>query len=394
MCIAIAKKIGVELPSEAILKNCFDNNDDGAGFAFAYNGTVYIRKGHMTFDAFMNDLRYCEKRYDLKECGMLMHFRIATHGGVCKEMTHPFPLISDTAALGKPLMACSYAIVHNGIISLTSDVAHKEHGVSDTAVFVRDYLSLIAQNRQWFKRKANIELIEKLIGSKMAILNNRGEIINTSGFVEDNGVLYSNTTYKTARVTRSYYGGEYYGSYGSSYSSYSSKSSKDKQYCGSCGSTPLMRCIKGDTVITDSIEEYINSEKNCMYYISQDGCVYYRVEENVDYDGYEDYASYSDYLASYEFVGMGSFIDRNNKPRSFVCSTTAYNDQFFGDECPANIMKSAVADDDIDRKDRQESLNAAFAEYDKKKEQTKEVEENSQSLKDMAEEILKKEEKN
>ena len=54
MCIAIAKPIGVEIPNDDILTNCFNNNPDGAGFAFNHNNEVVIRKGYMKLKDFLD----------------------------------------------------------------------------------------------------------------------------------------------------------------------------------------------------------------------------------------------------------------------------------------------------------------------------------------------------
>ena len=213
MCIAIAKKIGSKCPSLDTLRNFWDSNPDGAGFAFNDAGRVVIKKGFMTWNDFKAAwLRY-SKRYDFDNRGVLIHFRISTHGGTNPQNTHPFPVIADTGMMQKSECVCDYAAIHNGVISLTSSQAYKERSVSDTLVFIRDYVSLIAQNKSWFKRRSNIELIDLLIdapSSKMAILNGRGEIIYTNGFIEDNGVLYSNQSYKVARVRST---GKKYGSY-------------------------------------------------------------------------------------------------------------------------------------------------------------------------------------
>lgn len=196
MCIAIAKVAGVNLPNDDILRTCFHNNPDGAGFAFAYNGRVYIKKGFMSFDNFIRTLHSYNEQYDLKNCGMLIHFRIATSGSRGPDMTHPFPIVADEGALRKIEYVSDYAVIHNGIIYLTTSYYNKNGGLSDTATFIRDYLTKIAGNNGWFRNKCNMELIEKLIESKMAILNKDGSINMTSGFTEDNGVYYSNSSYK------------------------------------------------------------------------------------------------------------------------------------------------------------------------------------------------------
>jgi hypothetical protein len=55
MCIAIYKPVGKEL-SEAVLKTCFRNNNDGAGFAYIstdYHGVKRVKlKKFMKFYQF------------------------------------------------------------------------------------------------------------------------------------------------------------------------------------------------------------------------------------------------------------------------------------------------------------------------------------------------------
>lgn len=197
MCIAIASMKGTPIPSDKILENCFTNNPDGAGFAYADRGEVVIRKGFMKFKDFLEAIHKADKEHDLTAKGVLIHTRITTHGGTNPAMTHPFPICADEGALKKLVYRSPYAVIHNGIISLTSAEATKKGNMSDTAVFVEKYLSKIARNKRWFNNPSNIELIEELIDSKMAILNANGDIIMTSGFTkdEDDGNYYSNTSY-------------------------------------------------------------------------------------------------------------------------------------------------------------------------------------------------------
>ena len=204
MCIAIAKPIGVEIPNDDILTNCFNNNPDGAGFAFNHNNEVIIRKGYMKLKDFLDAFHKYDEKFNFKNRGVLIHTRITTHGGTNPQMCHPFPINSDEGALKKIEYCSPFAIVHNGIISLTSSEATKKKDMSDTAIFVQKYLTKIAKNKNWFNNKANIELIEELIDSKMAVLNGNGKIIMTSGFTEDNGIFYSNSSYKESRYKKVY----------------------------------------------------------------------------------------------------------------------------------------------------------------------------------------------
>ena len=73
MCIAIVKPQGTEI-SDEYLKNCFDNNRDGAGIAYAKDGKLYIIKGIFDKNTFIKAVRKAEK---LAEGDMLIHCRIS-----------------------------------------------------------------------------------------------------------------------------------------------------------------------------------------------------------------------------------------------------------------------------------------------------------------------------
>lgn len=366
--------MGVDMPSRDILKRCWDNNPDGAGYAFNTDNVVCIKKGFMTFDAFWNSISEAQKRYDFKKCGVLIHFRIATHGGVIPAMTHPFPIVDDDGALSKLEYVSDYAVIHNGIISLTGAKARSEKAMSDTAVFIRDYLSKIAQNRQWFKRRANMELIEKLIDSKMAILNTRGEIITTSGFTEDGGVLYSNSTYKDFRQKKTkyfynydydegYYGREYGYNYlyGGGYRDY--RSSGSSNYYSTSKTVALMKIQRGETLEGDVFSEECNSSESAKYAVSKEGFVYEIIE---DYSNTNNYSS-SGYGPNYslEYVGIGK-IYAGGKEKSFVANYWPNENQFLGGETPAYIMEtSEVVNEPEDSNDEPEVDIVEWAEENK-----------------------------
>lgn len=368
MCIAIAKISGVKCPSLDILRNCWDSNPDGAGFAFNDAGRVVIKKGFMTWNDFQTAwLRY-SKRYDFDNRGVLIHFRISTHGGTNPQNTHPFPVISDTGMMQKSECVCDYAAIHNGIITMTSSQAYKERSVSDTLVFIRDYLSLIAQNKAWFKRRANIELINLLIdapSSKMAILNGRGEIIYTDGFTEDNGILYSNTSYKTLRVRSNkkygnyptcynydydeddfygrsygYYNDGYSDGYGWGYGDSYYQNGEHKSFNATSATTateddakiPLMRCRVGDTVRCENYEDvYIASSKDRTFCISEEGYVYELADgayDSMDDEGYD-----------LSFCGSGCLLDTFARKVDFSPNFYAYPGQFLS-ECTPEFVNS------------------------------------------------------
>lgn len=391
MCIAIAVRPGVKCPTLETLRNCWDSNPDGAGFAFNDRGSVIIKKGFMTWDSFKNAWERYSKEFNFTERGVLIHFRITTHGGTNPQNTHPFPVVADTGMMQKPESVCEYAAIHNGIISLTSAKATSEHTTSDTLVFIRDYLSLIAQNKAWFKRRANLELISELIDaphSKMAILNGRGEIICTDGFIADNGVLYSNTSYKVARIRSSrnynynygynyndfddelddYYGRGYgYGYDSPRYDSYYQNGQKkrfDPKPANTSDSdgdkVALMRCDAHDTVRSDCYpDQYIDNDNERLFAVSREGFLYEFIK-NPNSHGGDDEDDWS-----FSFIGSGCFIDEMNRVKEFVPNFFAREGQFLADSYPAEISSwgEFVKDDEDDIID----LDDDIGKNDKKK---------------------------
>lgn len=189
MCIIAYKPLNVAFPEENILKNCFENNDDGAGFMYTFNGEVHIHKGYETFEKFLAALNKA-RAITGDKVPYVMHFRIATQGYE-RTMTHPFPLSSKMDNLKRMHYKCSIGVAHNGILSITSDGAKT---YSDTMKFITDYLSNIIQSYDWHKNKRTKKLIEYLIdGSRLAILDAHSHCeLMGKGWEKNNGIYYSN----------------------------------------------------------------------------------------------------------------------------------------------------------------------------------------------------------
>ena len=131
MCVAIYKTKKTNLPSLEILKQCWDSNPDGAGFALRTDGeySIEIHKGYMTWRQFIT----AYEKYHLADFtgDLLLHFRIATHGGISPGLTHPFSLTKDVKLLKHTNVKTNYALIHNGILPIESDEG------SDTMEFCR-----------------------------------------------------------------------------------------------------------------------------------------------------------------------------------------------------------------------------------------------------------------
>lgn len=189
-CIIVYKPVGIESPTWATLHNCFDYNSDGAGFMYAENGKVYIQKGFMSWNSFKRAFKPFKNRTDLP---LVIHFRITTHGGTEKGLCHPFPLSSKTEELKATKSETEIGIAHNGFISMTS---YASKGASDTSEFIRKYASTIITNPQWYQNPNANRVLAEVIGSKMLVLSNdgHGEVVG-SGWIEENGVMFSNNSY-------------------------------------------------------------------------------------------------------------------------------------------------------------------------------------------------------
>jgi predicted glutamine amidotransferase len=225
MCIIVAKPKNVSMPSEETMRMCFTNNPDGAGFMLNHNGRVYGFKGLMTFDDFLKKLKQVERRFgNLREKGVVMHFRIGTHGTNIPANTHPFPVTNDYRRMRKTNWIADQGMAHNGIIYKTSshqDV--KKNDVSDTMVFNRYCVAPLARFTNITTDQKTRDILEMIASSKLAFMDGTGKISTCGSFERVGGILYSNSSYKQAKYkTQNKYTSTaktsgYYGSYGYSW---------------------------------------------------------------------------------------------------------------------------------------------------------------------------------
>ena len=192
MCIIVYRPKNIKTPSRKTLCECYDNNPDGAGFMFIEGKQVHIKKGFTDFKDF-----YKEVQKVPSDSPLVMHFRISTQGGIKRELTHPFPLCDNYEQMRLLNSKTDIGIAHNGIISLTSEYVQRGTlAYNDTMTFIRDYATLIITEPTYYKDKNKLKLLEKLCGSKLAIMSKDGNVTLIGQFIEDGGCFYSNSTYK------------------------------------------------------------------------------------------------------------------------------------------------------------------------------------------------------
>lgn len=197
MCVIIAKKKGIKMPKKYLLQNCFLSNPDGAGIMIQYGDKVYGWKGLMSFAAFKSKLSKIEKRFgNLDKLNVVMHFRIGTHGSNKPENTHPFPISECYDDLRELEWTANSAVAHNGIIDITKyhkDV--KAEDVSDTMVFIKRIIAPVAKLVPVVKHRNIIESFGIASESKLAFLDNKGNMELYGDFNDYDGVWYSNYSY-------------------------------------------------------------------------------------------------------------------------------------------------------------------------------------------------------
>ena len=220
MCILIVSKKDVKLPSEEVLKECFYGNPDGAGFAVSLgNGKVHYEKGFMTFTEWNEAIKRADQKYDMTKHAVVLHARISTCNGVTPQLTHPFPVDESYKKMTELTGEVEAVFAHNGIFSSKFQPT-KDEMCSDTMKFNKEVIYKYYKKDKYFmhnpqKRKIVSDLAQSC---RIAFLNGFDEVEYAGNFIEEDGILYSNSSYKPSTYTYSkWYSTPAYG-YGSNYS--------------------------------------------------------------------------------------------------------------------------------------------------------------------------------
>jgi hypothetical protein len=158
------------------MKNCFINNGDGAGLAWADKEGLHIEKGYFHWKDLWRDMKA------LEEYPVLAHFRIATQGKVEKANCHPFYLKNGLA------------MAHNGMINIRPLAPN----MTDSESFGRKFIEPFSIS---VLREGPVkELLEAVLGrsNKIAMLGEDGEFLflNLESGIEFKGLWFSNDTFE------------------------------------------------------------------------------------------------------------------------------------------------------------------------------------------------------
>lgn len=193
MCIIAIKKKSAKFPKVETIKTMCENNPDG--FAIVYHVKGGRVKSLRSLDS--NEIYKVYKkllRHSYKNVSFFMHARIKTHGTININNCHGWH--SDE---------CSVYFAHNGILSVKN-----RNDMTDSETFLRDIFTPCYLMGGW---EAAERAINACIGtSKFVFMNESGQIKHYGNYIsEEDGMLYSNNTYKedrwsnTAMYSNNYY---------------------------------------------------------------------------------------------------------------------------------------------------------------------------------------------
>lgn len=193
MCIIARIPAGTQLPEEN-LENMWQANPHGGGIGYIDGDKVAVKKA-MELKEFKQLYKEVSTKHGDRD--MLVHMRIATHGSVCLENTHPFTVNKNTV------------MAHNGMMPDFFEPP-KKSDMSDTRFFIETMMKRIditSLDDVYFTR-----MLEQLINSdgypnKLVFITSDKRLKFDSyiigeklGTYDKNGIWYSNHSYEAKRL--------------------------------------------------------------------------------------------------------------------------------------------------------------------------------------------------
>lgn len=176
MCLIIHRFDGTNVPNDVLDVNR-SRNSDGFGIAWrSQDGELHHAKyGPQAYMKFRKQLKRLDRHPEIEYTA---HFRFATTGAPCRDLSHPFEYTDPIE--GKVL------VFHNGVIDIDAP-----KGESDTSQFVKAVLAKLPA--QWWTQAHLRFLVESSIGSSRMLIMTKTEniFLNEGAWMRKSGILYS-----------------------------------------------------------------------------------------------------------------------------------------------------------------------------------------------------------
>lgn len=189
MCIIASVPAGAQV-TEDQLSEMWNRNPDGGGVAYFVDGEIQVEKD-MKRESFIETVLDVQQKYGNRD--ILVHMRIATHGAVCLDNTHPFEVNKTTV------------MAHNGIMP-DAFIPPAKSELSDTRFFIEYFMKYIPVQKlddPYFRDMVD-DMINRGYGNKLVFLTSAKTKYDTYIIGEhlghwDGGVWFSNTSYESKK---------------------------------------------------------------------------------------------------------------------------------------------------------------------------------------------------
>ncbi len=191
----------------SLARSFYLRNNDGCGFAIYKNDskTIFYHKGIYH----LNKLIHLIKSYkpSTEDC-LIVHLRKTSGSNLASINTHPFILSKDHNILNLSFGSSknNSFLFHNGTLN---SFTFRSEPYSDTFNFVKMFFNnnfIVKHIEESIKENEKFE--DLMFGSnKIVVLKPNGNvfIINKQNFIEEDGFLYSNDSYKKKEKVKAYH---------------------------------------------------------------------------------------------------------------------------------------------------------------------------------------------
>lgn len=191
MCVIMVSPIGEKVAKE-VFRRMWRANDDGFGMFFRTKEGVGLIKGLM-------DFQEAWEHYADLPAGVphVLHFRLATHGGVRPELTHPFVVHENSPIYMRGVIQAP-VLAHNGVWSLYSTKLNQTRlngPVSDSRILAA-YIGSLYGGKRRLKEVIERHHGEIASAGRVVVVDpEEWRIYLVGAWIKDGNLLYSNTSY-------------------------------------------------------------------------------------------------------------------------------------------------------------------------------------------------------